>query len=184
MKTRLNIRALVFVALTSWIATPDAVGQELPASSLKGLAVVHVRSRHVKDQAFQQAVVIGGGDARFIGLDDFGGVAFEFSFQGDRMSLDLPGKTVEANSKKLKRLLSLKLTKAEFLAALTHVRPEGWLSRREYGAEVWTEPRHKKLTVTFSDFSMGPAEPYYPRRIVIAEKDHLFDLKWLNVEFQ
>lgn len=156
---------------------------QIPPVALKGLAVVHVRSKAAKDQAFQQAVVIGNGDARFVGLDDFGGVAFTFSFQGERMSLDLPGKTVEASSKRLKRLLSLRLTKADFLGILTHVRPEGWILRRAHDAEVWNHPRHKKLSVTFSDFSLGPAEPYYPRRIVIAEKDHLFDLKWLNVEF-
>lgn len=155
-----------------------------PVTSLKGLAVVRVRSKRVKDESFRQAVMVGNGDARFVGLDDFGGVAFVFSFQGDRMSLELPGKTVEASSKKLKRLLSLNLGKADFIAILTHEIPDGWVLRRDHDAETWSGPRHKKLTVTFSDFSLGPLEPYYPRRIVIAEKDHLFDLKWLNVELQ
>jgi hypothetical protein len=156
----------------------------MPQDSLKGLAVVRVKSKRVKDESFRQAVVVGGGDARFVGLDDFGGVAFVFSFQGDRMSLEWPGKTVEASSKKLKRLLSLHLGKADFIAILTHERPEGWILRRDHDVEIWNHPRHKKLSVTFSDFSRGPVEPYYPRRIVIAEKDHLFDLKWLNVELQ
>ena len=178
------MRHWVFLLCLCCLFPTFNVSAQMPGTSLKGLALVHIKSRRVKDQSFQQAVVIRDGDARFIGLDDFGGIAFELTFEGWQMRLDLPGTSVKASSKKLKKLLSLPVSKQDFLAILTHNKPDAWILRRENDAEVWQYLRHKKLQVTFSDFMLGPVETNYPKHIVISYKDHLFELKWLNVEFK
>lgn len=150
-------------------------------TAVKGIAAIRLRSRHVRDNAFRQAVIVDGGNARFVGLDDFGGIAFEMNFNGETMELSLPGRDLAAKAKKLKKLLSLPLGKDTFLAIIRYDKPSGWMVQNTADTETWTDPKHKKMTVRFADFLLGPLYPRYPRVITIYSGKNLFELKWLDV---
>lgn len=171
---------MVFV----WLCLLSFAAQAAP-HDLKGLAVVRIKSKHIPDLITEQAVMIRGAEASFVGLSDFGTIAFVVRFAGNTLTIDTPnGNHLETSGKKLKNLLSLPLSKDEFLAVIRFERPPGFRAVCENEVCTWTKPGEKALGITFSDF--GPLKDFgdYPRRIVLTYKKSVFDLKWQNLSLQ
>lgn len=174
----------IFFLLFLLITQPVYAAPPSDTTTLKGIAVVRIKSAHLGENIFQQAVVVGPDGAQFVGLTDFGNVAFVVYFDGDELRLEIPGQaTVHAGGKSLKRILSLPLNQDEFLHVICHSKPEGFKVAQDGDVETWTKLGEKKLAIHFSDFKkLGKSS--YPNHIVIGFKNNIFDLKWQRVEIQ
>lgn len=153
------------------------------ANSLKGIGLVKIASKHFQVE-LHQAIRISDGQAFFVGLDDFGGVAFRVDFAAQTTLITLPGQSVSLGERKLKRILSLPLTRDEFLGLIQYRQPKNFYDAPslEADTEVWQNDYQKKLRVTFSDFSALDTQERYPSHIVISHKKHHFDLQWQSLE--
>jgi hypothetical protein len=148
------------------------------ADSLKGIGLVKIASKHVRVE-LHQAIQISESQVFFAGLDDFGEVTFR---------VDFTAQTTMITDRKLKQILSLPLTRAEFLELIRHRKPESFsdisseVLSGEMATEVWHHQHRKKLRVVFSDFSVLATQEVYPKQIRISYKKNHFDLKWQSLE--
>lgn len=108
------------------------------------------------------AVKLNETGARFLALDDFGGVIFESSGNG------------------LPKILSLPLSEPEFLNIMKYELPPGFVAREGNGEAHWAHPKKKKLNIHFSEFINREGSDY-PQKINIRYKKYYFDLIWLKV---
>lgn len=152
---------------------------------LKGLAIVRIKSKHIPDLMTEQVVLIRGEKANFVGLNDFGAVAFVVHFSGNRLTIDtLGGSRLETSGKKLKNILSLPLSQNEFLGIIRYDKPRDFREDCEKGVCSWMKRGKKTLGIAFSDFQPLKGFGDYPRRIILTYKKSIFDLKWQNVTLQ
>jgi hypothetical protein len=133
----------------------------------------------------EQAILIQGEEAHFMGLNDFGAVAFVVRFSGNRLTIDMPsGNHLETSGKKLKNILSLPLSQNEFLGVIRYERPRDFREVCEKGTCSWMKQGKKALSIVFSDFKSLKDFGNYPYRITLTYKKSIFDLKWQNVTLQ
>lgn len=150
------------------------------ADSLKGIGLVKIASKHVRME-LHQAIQISANQVFFAGLDDFGEVAFRVDFMAQATMI---------TDRKLKQILSLPLTRDEFLGLIQHRKPGSFsdisseVQPGKTGTEVWQHQRRKKLRVAFSDFSVLATQELYPKQMSISYKKNHFDLQWQSLETQ
>lgn len=134
---------------------------QVQAKNIQGVAHVIQKSRRSQID-MDVAVKLNESGARFLALDDFGGVIFESSGKG------------------LPKTLSLPLSESEFLSILKYELPSEFIEREGNGEVYWAHPKKKKLNIHFSEF-INQAGSVYPQKIDIRYKKHYFDLIWLKV---
>lgn len=148
------------------------------ADSLKGIGLVKIASKRVHVEG-HQAIQISENRVFFAGLDDFGEVVFRVDFTNQATMI---------TDRKLRQILSLPLTRDEFLGLIRHRKPEIFsdisseVQSEEPGTEVWHHQRYKKLRVVFSDFSVLATQELYPKQMRISYKKNHFDLQWQSLE--
>lgn len=153
------------------------------ADLVSGIGLVKIDSKHFCVE-LHQAIKISEKEAFFVALDDFGGIAFRVDFTAQMTLITLPDQSVSLGDRKLKQILSLPLTRDEFLSLIQYRKPESFsnLESLEKDTEVWQNKSRKKLRVAFSDFPVLATEERYPGHIVISYKKNHFDLKWQSLE--
>jgi hypothetical protein len=131
----------------------------------------------------EQATVIEGSQAYFQGINDMGGEVFEATFRPEAVYFSVSG-AVYANTKlSLQPILSLPLTRDEFLAILKHERPESFEDPCDCGHEaVWRHKKYPKLMVSFDQMAPVDHVKEFPRHVRIEYKKNVFDLQWLTLE--
>lgn len=172
---------LLFVCLLVLFCQP--VSAATPPDSFKGLALIHLKSRRLSDQIYEQAVIVKGKEAQFVGLSNLGTVAFVLTFQNDEMILQSPAGGYVGKNKKLRKLLSLPLTKEEFLAVIRYEKPQDFHFKETSTRDKvsWIKPKRQKMKIEFSNFMEDKS---YPKQIRIEYKHSFFDLKWQNLSFE
>jgi hypothetical protein len=148
------------------------------AADFKGLALVKVRSKRVRLE-MHQVVVVRGDQAVFVALDDFGGVPFVVEFKDGRLRFKTAAGNTTARGEKLKTVLSLPLTAADFLGILRHEPPAGFKAVTEGDQEIWIRDG-KKMRAVFSEFVARDRATAYPQRILIENGNYFLEIRWQN----
>lgn len=177
----------IFLCFCFLLLSPRAFATDpLVGVNLHGLAVVRVRSRHVKPVAMEQVVSIQEHQARFVGITDFANVFSQVLFSdGQMISLKVADDGTMLTSKiRLQSVLSLPLAENDFLALLAFRCPESFqILEAESDLEVWVSQKKKKMIVEFFDFAKVGAVARFPRQIRIKNGKNYFELTWKNVSF-
>lgn len=151
-------------------------------TAIKGLATVRLVSRNMNVE-LEQATIIEGDKAFFQGLNDLGGEVFEAVFEPGAVYFSVGGATLGSTRPSLKKVLSLPLTRDEFLAILKHERPESFEDSCDCGHEaVWQHKKYPKLLVNFDQMAPINQLKEFPRHVHIEYKKNVFDLQWLTLE--
>lgn len=170
---------LVFILYPFSLPAKDS--QEF--KEIRGLAIVKIKSRRI-DMEFEQAIVIEGNKATFVGLDDFGGEVFRIYFNRGGMTLSAGGSLLHTKGDKLKKILSLPLTQAEFLWIMKYQKPDGFVPISGESDVVWQKTKKKKLLVQFDGLKKTKQGRLYPDRIHIQYKKNYLDLEWIQVKLK
>lgn len=137
---------------------------QVQAKDIQGVA--HITQKSRRSQIDMDVVVkLDETGARFLALDDFGGVIFDSSGKG------------------LPKILSLPLSEPEFVHIMRYELPLGFVEREGNGEVYWAHPKKKKLNIHFSEF-INQSGDSYPQKINIRYKKHYFDLIWLKITAQ
>lgn len=175
---------LSIVLLILWTGCP-ILSFAKPIQEIHGVASVEIKSKHFHVQT-DQVIVIDRNQARFVGMDDFGGVSFEILFQKNELVFFSSEQIFQTKGEKLKKILSLPLSQDEFLKIIKHELPIGFVSVLNPTGEIWSDPRNskkKKLRIHFSEF-MNRRGQRYPQRIRMECKKNFINLKWIKVDFR
>ncbi len=93
-------------------------------TALSGQAQVILKSKK-KIQRFDQAIVVDReGNAAFEALDDFGNTVFRLNFIDNQLMLETGGGLYQSSDSRLGRLITLPLTREEFISFLLYRLPQ------------------------------------------------------------
>lgn len=151
--------------------------------SRKGLAVVHVHSRHI-NREFTVGIFLALDNVRFLGIDDFGGVPFVMGFDRDKLTLLENREMIQTGSGTVKKLLSMPVKRDEFLSLLNyHDLSRNFVRQDTAGQKIWRHKKKKNMRAVFDDFrSCGEDKKLFPHRLKLSYKKYFFSLAWQKCE--
>lgn len=173
---------VVFFCLLALIVTSSVYAQEGYDLSLKGLALVTLKSRRLNLEV-EQAIVVKNQMAAFVGLDDFGGESFRLIFTPAGMTIVAGGQAMQTSGKKLKKIISLPLSQKEFLDIVAYQMQGGFTVKKENEKTYWTRDK-KKVVVEFSQFKKMGKRGRFPWRVFIRHKKNSLKLDWMNLKIE
>lgn len=158
-----------------------------PVYSLKGHAAIEWKYKK-RLFRFDQAIVIQSLDrSTFETLDDFGNTVFKLGFIGDDLILFQGDEGNVYDKSKFKKLLSLPLSRDEFIKALFYRIPDVTQFKFKIGSNGTLEKYEKKTgksklryKVIYSDFR-DVNGTLYPFGINIVAKKTQLKIKWQSI---
>ncbi len=153
--------------------------------NLKGLTILKIKAKHINVE-LEQAVIINGDQAIFQGLDDLGGDVFTAVLGEQNIDFLVQGRLIKSKNNSLQKVLSLPLTRTEFLSILRHEKPATFEESCPCEGEQYWKPMDKrKMKVTYSDPAwIGGTKEYFLKHVRIENDDYYFDLTWKNVSIK
>ena len=146
------------------------------AFDISGLALINLKNKKMSF-SIDQAVILDDEGALFVGIDDFGGELFKLDFKKTRVEILSAGKIYYSKKNTLKRIISLPLTREEFLSLFYFKAPDTF----KVVENTWVHTKYKGLKIIFKDF-IDIKGKSIPKGFEITYKRNLFEFQWVSLK--